>query len=274
MRELGLFSYFKLGLIFLTFLCLGQRRCWDHSQPANPYRAGWTQPGYTDCYGVRSGVKPKFPARTCQEPDLIPVPGHCRRVAPGHSSSPAVKHGCTSPVPEDQLYCPGGDVERPRGLQILPGGTEGFAKPLRRNQGCCWRKKELVYRLVAQTKRILHVSGQKINWGLRLGGRQRDREVPLLDLGRGSHCTLLCGVAASCFAFLPFPFNRLPGTSLPGIQGHPTPPPHSPSPSAHHNPSQSSPEPSSTVAPQPFVPFYPLGHNSSTTCPSLPPSCP
>lgn len=105
-------------------------------------------------------------------------------------------------------------------------------------------------------------------------GDKGTEEVPLLDLGRGSHCTLLCGVAASCFAFLPSPFNRLLGTSLPGIQGHPTAPPHGPSPSAHHSPAQPSPEPSSTVAPQPFVPFYPLGHNSSTTCPSLPPPCP
>lgn len=250
MRELGLFSYFKLGLIFLTFLCLGQRRCWDHSQPANPYRAGWTQAGYTDCYGVRSGVKPKFPACTCQEPDLIPVPGHCRRVAPGHSSSPAVKHGCTSPVPEDQLYCPGGDVERPRGLQILPGGTEGFAKPLQRNQGCCWQKKELVYRLVAQTKRILHVSGQKINWGLRLGGRQRDRRGSFVGFGKRQplHSPLW-----SCRLLLCFP-----PFSLQQVARH-KPPRHS---GPSHTPS---PQPITICSPQPLtVQPRALVHRGST----------
>lgn len=51
------------------------------------------------------------------------------------------------------------------------------------------------------------------------------------------------------------------------------PPPQRPSPSARRNPSQPGPDPSSTVAPQPFVPFYPLGHNSSA-CPSLPPPHP
>lgn len=48
------------------------------------------------------------------------------------------------------------------------------------------------------------------------------------------------------------------------------PPPQRPSPSAHHSPARPSPNSLSTAAPQPFVPFYPLGCNSAA-CPLLPP---
>ena len=93
-------------------------------------------------------------------------------------------------------------------------------------------------------------------------------KVSLLDLGRGSPCTLLYGIAASCIAF----FLHSSTQASPAFRAIPPPPQH-PSPSAHHNPTQPGPDPSSTAAPQPFVPFYPLGRNSDA-CPSLPPPCP
>lgn len=165
-------------------------------------------------------------------------------------------------------------METPRGLHIPRGGTAGFAQALWRNQGCCWQKKELVYGLVAQTKRILHVSGHKINWGPRLGGRQRGRRGSFVGFGKRQPLhSPLCRCRLS-LCFFPFSLQQVARHKPPWHSGPSHTPSHGPSPSAHHNPSQSSPEPSSTVAPQPFVPFYPLGHNSSTTCPSLPPSCP
>lgn len=94
-----------------------------------------------------------------------------------------------------------------------------------------------------------------------------------MDLGRGSPCALLYGIAASGIAFFPSAFNWLLDTSLPRHSG-----PSHPLPSAHHHLLAATPH-SPALIPRPprlhnpFVPFYPLGRNS-VACPSLPPPGP
>lgn len=116
------------------------------------------------------------------------------------------------------------------------GETKGFAQPLWRNQGFCWQKKRAgLWTCSTNQANPPRVMARRLTGAQLREGNKGTGEVSLLDLGRGSHCALLCGVAASCFAFFSSPFNRLLGTSLPGIQGHPTAPPHGPPPSAQHS---------------------------------------
>lgn len=184
------------------------------------------QAGYTNCCGVSSGVKPQFPAHAYEEPDIIPAPGHRRWAAPWRSSGLGVKHGCIAPIRGHQPQCPipGGSVEGPKGLHTLRGGTKGFAHPSWRTQGCCLQKKEL-FLWTCSTNQATppRVVARRLTGAHPWEGDKGKEEASLMDLGRGSPCTLLYRIAASCIAFFPSPVNRLLDTSLPGIRGHPTP---------------------------------------------------
>lgn len=178
------------------------------------------------CCGVSSGVKPQLPPHAYEVPDLISAPGHCHCVAPWRSSCPGVKGGCITPIPQPQCPFPKGGVEGPKGLHTLCGGATGFAHPSWRTQGCCLQEKELfLWTCSTNQANPPCVVVRRLTGAHPWEGDEAKEEVSLLDLGRGSPCTLIYAITATCIAFFPSPFNRLLDTSLPGIWGHPTPSP-------------------------------------------------
>lgn len=106
------------------------------------------------------------------------------------------------------------------------GGATGFAHPSWRTQGCCLQEKELfLWTCSTNQANPPCVVVRRLTGAHPWEGDEAKEEVSLLDLGRGSPCTLIYAITATCIAFFPSPFNRLLDTSLPGIWGHPTPSP-------------------------------------------------